>query len=269
MSKQLTSFTNLGTSIAAQDLENVLSSEIKHPYPPMNGYEEKYPQLALKKDSHPYPFISMLGIIGSGKTSLAEEISKKTGLSLFREKVEDNPLLPPFYENMDRFSWPLQISLLNDRSRQQQKLAQSETGSIQDRSIYEDAIFVRTFQKQGTWSEYEVSVYNEMAAHVLQYLKKPDVIIFLDVPAEVALQRIRKRGREMEKNIDIEYLTALRDQYLEWVHQHQNTLPILTVKWEFFSLQSESIAFILDQLNTGYKNLYKKNIVFPSGLVIS
>ena len=156
-------------------------------------------------------FITIMGIIGAGKTTLAELLSKRLNLDIYYEPVENNPYLPLFYQDKERYSFQLQIYFLLERLKQHRKL--SETGGIQDRSIYEDSFFCDMLKDDGLLSGIDYDTYINLFRYLETDIKTPDCIIFLDVSPEKALERIRLRNRSYEKSITLDYLTKLHKCY--------------------------------------------------------
>jgi len=162
--------------------------------------------------------IAVSGNIGSGKTTLTEKLAKHYGWKAEFEAVDDNPYLPDFYEDMKRWSFHLQVYFLNSRFTQLTKIQQSDTPTIQDRTIYEDAyIFAANLYKsklltQRDYANYQ-SLFNSMIAHV----KAPDLLIYLKADIPKLVGQIEKRGRSYETTMRIDYLKNLNTHYKEWI----------------------------------------------------
>lgn len=164
--------------------------------------------------------VCILGIIGSGKTTLAKAMQKaiaeKTGrCEGLWEPVEQNSLLPLFYKDPKRYALSMQIYMLNRRLEQQrvaQDLALMGVSSVQDSSLFGDSCFVEMLRKDGTLSPEEVDVYSQLFANMSRDVMYPSLVIYLDCSPETAKRRIETRGRECEKGIPIGYLAALKDE---------------------------------------------------------
>ena len=162
--------------------------------------------------------ICVLGCIGAGKSTLAralqEVIDHEEGdcLGLY-EPVESNPLLPLYYQDPKRYAFSMQVYMLN-RRYEQQKLAQDAAfmgiSSVQDSSLFGDSCFVEMLRKDGTLCETEVDVYSSLFANMCREVMYPSLVVYLNCPPHVAKKRIEKRGRDCEKEIPIDYLTALK-----------------------------------------------------------
>ena len=179
--------------------------------------------------------ICVLGIIGSGKTTLARALQKVITEKQGRceglwEPVEGNPLLPLYYKDPKRYALSIQIYMLNRRLEQQrvaQDLALMGVSSVQDSSLFGDSCFVEMLRKDGVLSPEECDVYSQLFANMSRDVMYPSLVIYLDCTPEVALARIAKRGRECEKNIPVEYLAKLKaeldvlvDEFKNYTHVH-------------------------------------------------
>jgi deoxyadenosine/deoxycytidine kinase len=174
-------------------------------------------------------FVLVAGNIGAGKTSLTERLGAELGWKTAYESVVDNPYLADFYENMDLWAFHLQVFFLGHRADQHRMLAHSEGSAIIDRSIYEDAeIFARAALQLGTITERDYLTYRRVFDLVVGNLPRPDLLIMLNAPVDVLTERIRARGREMEKGITAEYLQLLEDLYTEWMAGF-DLCPVLSI----------------------------------------
>lgn len=164
--------------------------------------------------------VCVLGIIGSGKTTLAKAMQKviaeKTGrCEGLWEPVESNPLLPLYYKDPARYALSMQIYMLNRRLEQQrvaQDLALMGVSSVQDSSLFGDSCFVEMLRKDGILTPEEVDVYSQLFTNMSRDVMYPSLIIYLDCEPETARRRIEKRGRECEKGISLDYLAKLKTE---------------------------------------------------------
>ncbi len=163
-------------------------------------------------------FVAIAGNIGAGKTTLTRMLSDRLGWKAYYEKVIDNPYLADFYEDMERWSFHLQVYFLSNRFKSQKEITEWPDSCIQDRSIYEDVeIFARTLHKQGKMTDRDYHNYQELFSIMVSYLRKPDIIIYLKSTVEHLLEHIRRRGRDYEQTIDPDYLAVLNDAYDDWI----------------------------------------------------
>lgn len=174
--------------------------------------------------------IALAGLIGAGKTTLAAKLAKSLNYVAYYEDVE-NPVLTEFYKDMAANSFTLQIDLLHRRYNQALEMQSSRRGSVQDRSIYEDAIFARMLMDSGLMRPVELDLYMRFSSDLLATLPRPSVIVYLDAPPEVCLARIKQRGRRMETGITLEYLQRLRRGYEDWVTQVSREIPVIRIDW--------------------------------------
>ena len=173
--------------------------------------------------------VLVAGNIGTGKTSITERIGARLGWQTSFESVADNPYLPDFYRDMAQYAFHLQIFFLGHRAEQHLALANSPQSAIADRSIYEDAyIFARVLRHMNNLSERDFHAYRTLFNLIVENLPRPDLLLYLQAPVHVLLDRIRRRGRQMEGGITAEYLSLLDAFYKEWL-QSFDLCPVLTV----------------------------------------
>lgn len=162
-------------------------------------------------------FIVIAGNIGSGKTTLTNLLANHLQFQPHFESVEDNPYLGDFYGDMARWSFPLQVHFLTHRFRAHQKILESGSSAIQDRSIYEDAnIFARALYEDGKMDKRDYDNYLRLYNVMTEQLAYPSLIIYLKRSIPKLKERIKLRGRDYEKEIPEEYLTRLNSYYEDW-----------------------------------------------------
>lgn len=166
-------------------------------------------------------FISVAGNIGTGKTTMATLLSKQYGWEPHYEVVVENPYLADFYDNMSRWSFPIQVFFLNTRFKAHQIINQSQNSSIQDRSIYEDAnIFARNLYESGHMDKRDYFNYLDLYNEMCKYLTPPDLLIYLRKSLPKLRSNIVKRGRDYETNISDQYLINLNRYYDDWIENY-------------------------------------------------
>lgn len=174
--------------------------------------------------------IVLAGNIGAGKTSLTERLGARLGWHTAFESVADNPYLADFYTDMRSWSFQLQVFFLGHRARQYLELASMPQSAILDRSIYEDAyIFSRALHHMGNLSERDYLSYRTVFDLIVNRMPPPDLLIYLKAPVSVLVERIRRRGRNIETGITAEYLGLLDTFYDEWLHNF-DACPVLTIR---------------------------------------
>ncbi len=209
--------------------------------------------------------VLVAGNIGTGKTSLAERLGDRLGWRTAFESVMDNPYLGDFYQDMAAWSFHLQVFFLGHRAEQHLELARDERSAIADRSIYEDAkIFARALYHQGSMSEQDFLTYRRVFSLVTGNLPRPDLLIYLDAPPEVLMERIRQRGRDMESGISLEYLSLLDSFYKDWMETF-DLCPVLKIRSDDldFAHKPAHLDIVVNRIQD--KLAGKEELVFPNG----
>ena len=159
--------------------------------------------------------ICVEGTIGCGKTSLAKRIAEDLQAKLFLERFAENPFLPKFYDDADRYAFPLEMSFLADRFKQQRELSEQLNlfgqGVVSDYEVHKSLIFT-----QFTLSSDEFDLYRTIFYNMMADVQKPDLYILLKQTTPKLLANIKKRGRSYERTIDAEYLDKLSKGYLKF-----------------------------------------------------
>jgi deoxyadenosine kinase len=189
-------------------------------------------------------FIGIAGMIGSGKSTLATALGEHLGIDVYYEPVEDNEYLADFYRDTKRYSFAMQVYLLNRRFRQHQEIIWRGRSAIQDRTAYEDSIFAKMLARTGLMDERDYRTYLELFRHMSNFLCKPNVIIYLDVSPERSMERIGARGRAVESGISIDYLRALYEGYEEFIADISRVLPVIRVDYDRFATAEEMAEVI-------------------------
>ncbi|MFD2566551.1 2-amino-4-hydroxy-6-hydroxymethyldihydropteridine diphosphokinase [Pseudotenacibaculum haliotis] len=199
--------------------------------------------------SEKYNYIAIEGNIGAGKTSLANMMSDEFNAKIVLERFADNPFLPKFYEDKERYAFPLEMSFLADRYQQlSDDLAQFDLFKnfiVSDYYIFKSLIFAQvTLQKD------EYALYRKMFDIMYKEITKPDLYIYLYQNTDRLLENIKKRGREYEQNIEAEYLQKIHDGYANFIktEQNLNTLIIDVSELDFVKNQ-EDYKEILKKIN--------------------
>ena len=189
-------------------------------------------------------FIAISGIIGVGKSTLAEKLAEVMKLPVYYEPVCENEYLEDFYKDMTRFSFPLQVYLLNNRFEQHQQIIWQGKGGVQDRSIFEDTIFAKVLCDQGHLSEREYRTYLSLFHNMSNFMRKPNLIVHLDVSPEESLRRIQLRARDCETGITLDYLRALHAAYEDFILDISRFIPVIRVNWLQFQSTDDMAAMI-------------------------
>ncbi len=180
-------------------------------------------------------FIGIAGMIGAGKTTLATALGEHLGLAVHFEPVIDNEYLDDFYRDTAKYAFAMQIYLLNRRFQQHQEIIWKGNGGIQDRTIYEDAIFAKTLRDQGFMDQRDYQTYVTLFRNMSNFMCRPNVIIYLDVSPETSLDRIKERARGCEVTVTLGYLAQLHANYDGFLEEISRLIPVLRVQWEEFA----------------------------------
>jgi deoxyadenosine/deoxycytidine kinase len=187
--------------------------------------------------------IAIIGNIGAGKTTLTQMLGEYYKWEVMYEAVEGNPYLADFYEDMPRWAFNLQIFFLNNRFAQVQKIrATTYATIIQDRTIYEDAfIFARNLHESGIMTERDYQTYLLLFESIIQTVSQPDLLIYLKADIPKLVSQIKKRGREFEAGISMDYLTSLNRYYEDFVqnYEHGKIMEIDVNNMDFASVPDD------------------------------
>lgn len=166
-------------------------------------------------------YVAIAGNIGAGKSSLTKILSDYFKWEAFFERVDDNPYLSDFYNDMLRWSFNLQVFFLSSRFNDHRRIEQAPYSVVQDRSIYEDAeIFAHNLYLMGLMSQRDHENYRELFTLMTSYLQAPDLLIYLKASVPTLVRHIQARGREFESSIRIEYLERLNQHYEDWIGRY-------------------------------------------------
>lgn len=208
-------------------------------------------------------FVLAAGNIGAGKTSLTNRIGERLGWRTGFESVSDNPYLADFYQDMAKWALHLQIFFLGHRAEQHLALFNAPETTISDRSIYEDAqIFARALHHMGVVPDRDYQSYRRTFDLVVNYLPRPDLLLYLSCPVAVLMERIQQRGREMESGITADYLSLLDTFYAEWLESF-DLCPVLVIPSENldFVNKPQHLDIVVEKIQE--KLAGKENVIFP------
>jgi deoxyadenosine/deoxycytidine kinase len=202
--------------------------------------------------------IAVAGNIGSGKTTLTGLLAKHFGWEPHYEDVDTNPYLNSFYEEMQRWSFNLQIYFLNSRFRQVVDIRNSGKTVIQDRTIYEDAyIFAPNLHAMNLMSTRDYENYRSLFDLMSTFIQPPDLLIYLRASVPTLVSQIQKRGREYENAIRLDYLRNLNEMYEEWINGYKlGKLLIIDADTLKVSENPEDLGHVIDNINAQLHGLF-------------
>ncbi len=202
--------------------------------------------------------IAVSGNIGSGKTTLSRMLAEHFKWTPKFESVEYNPYLADFYNDMERWSFNIQIYFLNRRFLDVVDIRKSGETVIQDRSIYEDAcIFAPNLHDMGLMSTRDFENYTSLFSLMVSLIQPPDLLVYLRSSIPHLVDNIQKRGREYESSIRLDYLKGLNDRYEKWIEGYSDgRLLVIDVDQLDFENKPEDFAFVCDRIDAVLHGLF-------------
>ena len=203
--------------------------------------------------------IAVAGNIGSGKTTLTTLLSKHYKWEPHYEDVEDNPYLNDFYQDMQRWSFNLQIYFINSRFNQIIDIQKSGRDVIQDRTIYEDAyIFAPNLHSMGLMSTRDFENYFTLFNLISSLIDPPNLVIYLRASIPTLVNQIQNRGRKYESSIRLDYLKRLNERYEAWVESYKlGKMLIVDADNYNFPDSAEDLSVVIDKINAELHGLFK------------
>ena len=203
------------------------------------------------------------GIRGSGKTTLTNLLSRHFNWYAAYENIENNPYLVSFYEDMQRWSFNIQIFYLNMRFKQMVELQKMKKPAIQDRTVYEDAyIFAPNLHDMGLMATRDYENYLSMFELVNSFIKAPDLLIYLRASTSTLVQNIQKRGRKYENTIRLDYLQNLNERYEQWISNYdKGKLMIIDTDVNRFDENPDALGNILNDVSAEFFGLFNEQEV--------
>lgn len=202
--------------------------------------------------------IAVAGNIGSGKTTLTSLLAKHYKWEPHYEDVDDNPYLNDFYQDMQRWSFNLQIYFLNSRFNQILDIRKSGKEVIQDRTIYEDAyIFAPNLHSMGLMTTRDFENYFTLFNLVSSLIEPPDLLIYLRASIPTLVNQIQIRGRKYENTIRLDYLKRLNERYEAWVDSYNlGKLLVVDADNHDFPDNPEDLSKVIDKINAELHGLF-------------
>jgi deoxyadenosine/deoxycytidine kinase len=196
--------------------------------------------------------VTLAGTVGVGKSTLTRTLAETLCFQASFEKVDGNPYLEDYYDDFKTWSFHLQIYFLAERFKQQKQMHETGSGYVQDRSIYEDVgIFAKMQHDNGNMTKRDFDTYHSLfdAMVMSPYFPKPDVLIYIDGDLDKILERVGRRGRQMETKTPRAFWADLHERYREWIRQF-DVCPVLHLDIEAYDCRDpRSIKRITDGIS--------------------
>jgi len=202
--------------------------------------------------------IAVAGNIGSGKTTLTKLLAKHYKWEPHYEDVDHNPYLTDFYQDMQRWSFNLQIYFLNSRFNQILEIRKSGKKIVQDRTIYEDAhIFAPNLHDMGLMTTRDFDNYVSLFQLMTSLVEPPDLLIYLRASVPTLVNQISQRGRKYEDSIRLDYLKRLNERYEAWIQGYETgKLLIIDVDNVDFTNQNEDLRTVINKIDAELHGLF-------------
>jgi len=194
--------------------------------------------------------IAVSGTIGAGKSTLCQQLSEAIQYEVFSEPVTSNPYLDDFYLDPHRWAFDAQVFMISHRFRRQMEAvhAAEDRGFLLDRCFHEDRVFAEINHEIGHISDRDWNTYLHLYESFCRIVPPPDVVIYLRTSPEVAMMRVRQRGRPSERSITWEYMNRLHDAYELWSEDMSGKVKVFTLQWDDFD--SPGWRHVLSQLDS-------------------
>lgn len=202
--------------------------------------------------------IAIAGNIGSGKTTLTSLLSKHYKWDAHYEDADENPYLNDFYNDMQRWSFNLQVYFLNNRFSTIQEFRNTGKNLIQDRTIYEDAyIFAPNLHSMGLMTSRDFESYFSLFKLMESFIQPPDLLIYLRASIPVLVEQISRRGREYEESIRLDYLKRLNERYEAWISTYtEGKLLIIDIDNTNFIENEEDLGKVINKIDAEIHGLF-------------
>lgn len=202
--------------------------------------------------------IGIAGNIGCGKTTLTRMLADYYGWTPRFESVTYNPYLEDYYSDIPRWSFNLEVYFLAQRFKDTLEIAKNEGVIVQDRTILEGVqIFVQNNYRMGNLSERDFNTYMDLFDLMMSLVKLPDLLIYIRSSVPHLVSQIRKRGRDYEQTMSLDYLAGLNDLYEKWIGEYKGRLLIIDGDGLDFAGNPEDFASITDKVDAELYGLFK------------
>ena len=202
--------------------------------------------------------IGIAGNIGCGKTTLTRKLAEYYGWTPRFESVTYNPYLEDYYSDIQRWSFNLEVYFLAQRFRDTLEIAKNQGVIIQDRTILEGVqIFVQNNYRMGNLSERDFATYMDLFDLMMSLVKLPDLLIYIRSSVPHLVSQIRKRGRDYEQTMSLDYLAGLNELYEKWIGEYKGRLLIIDGDGLDYENRPEDFALVTDKVDAELYGLFK------------
>ena len=187
-----------------------------------------------------YSYIAVEGLIGAGKTTLAKRLAAEWGGRLVLEEFDDNPFLPRFYEDPQRYGFSVELSFLAQRYHQLKRVTEQDLFSnctIADYSLGKSLVFANV-----TLQSDEYALFRDLYTIMYGDLPRPELILYIHLDMTRVKERIRSRGRSYEQSIQIDYLQSLQERYLDHLQKLTDD-RVLVVDLQDHDLMNDALVY--------------------------
>ena len=214
--------------------------------------------MSSDNNNHKIKHVAIAGNIGAGKTTLCTQLGKHFGWQIHYESTDNNPYLSDFYNDMQRWSFNLQIYFLNNRYRQIVNIHNGENTVIQDRTIYEDAfIFAPNLHDMGLMSTRDFHNYRDLFQLMMSQVQSPDLLIYLKADISTLVSHIQSRGRDYEGSMSLDYLKRLNERYESWIKEYsEGNLLIIDANEVDFKNNPEDLGKVVNMVQAELHGLF-------------
>jgi len=202
--------------------------------------------------------IAVAGNIGSGKTTLTKLLADYYKWVPQYENADNNPYINDFYEDMQRWSFNLQVSFLSERFKKMIELRENSKTVILDRTIYEDAhIFAPNLHAMGLMPTRDYNNYSDLFKLTSSLIQAPDLLIYLRASVPTLVKQIQNRGRKYEDSIRLDYLKRLNERYEAWIDNYDSgNLLIIDIDKTNFIENKEDISDVINKIDAKINGLF-------------
>jgi len=195
--------------------------------------------------------IAIAGNIGSGKTTLTKMLAKRYGWKPRFESVDYNPYLEDYYQDIKRWSFPMEVFFLKERFKDLLEISRSDESVVQDRSIYEGVyVFTENNYAMGNLDDRDYETYMELFEDMTDAVQFPDLMIYLRASVSHLVSNIEKRGREYEQKMPLDYLENLNKRYEEFIKEkYKGRVLTIDVDNLDYQHQPKDFGFITDKID--------------------